>query len=302
MAEMIFYSTHPVMKSDAMRDEFRDLLTSLPEPKDYFAGRDGWFVEPPRNILVFSRRTPEEAMDGGVHVHQRFVFFWAVQGAGSIMVDGALLSLDAGQGLLLFPFQQHHFSTFGCKELLWFFVSFEVAEAPFLEPLRMRPVTISDEATGFLKRVIRAFHAGGKEAGDITAWLMLLLSRLVQAAGMRPATTGIHDSLIRNVVKLVYTCLDRPLSITEVADAVHVSASHLRREFSARMGISLGRFMLKARLNHALALLQTTDLPVGRIAEACGFGSVYAFSRAFRKEKGAAPSSCRVPGIRGGAT
>jgi len=53
--------------------------------------------------------------------------------------------------------------------------------------------------------------------------------------------------------------------------------------------------MLKARLNRTLALLQTTDLPVGRIAEACGFGSVYAFSRAFRKEKGAAPSSCRVP-------
>jgi transcriptional regulator GlxA family with amidase domain len=81
--------------------------------------------------------------------------------------------------------------------------------------------------------------------------------------------------------------------MAEVADAVHVSASHLRREFRARMGTSLGRFMAQARLNHAFSLLHSTTLPIGRIAELCGFDSIYAFSRAFHREKGCTPSSIR---------
>jgi len=117
----------------------RDILLSLPEPAEYFAGRDGWFTEPPRNILVFARKSPSETMDGGLHVHPRFVFCWCVEGGGSIMVDGALLSLEEGQGLLLFPFQQHHFSSFRGLGFLWVFVSFELENTAILGPLRLRP-------------------------------------------------------------------------------------------------------------------------------------------------------------------
>lgn len=275
--------------------EIRDILLSLPEPKDYFAGRDGWFAEPPHNILVFARRSPVAAMDGGLHVHPRFVFCWCVEGGATIMVDGVGLSLNAGQGLLLFPFQQHHFSSFRGQGFLWAFISFELGHAEILEPLRSRTVTLDGEACAALHQVVHSFHSD-LTAGPITAWLMLFLGGLATQVGTRrrATATGLSDPLIRDVAKLIYTRLDRPLSIDELADAVHVSASHLRREFRARMGISLGRFMTQARVNHALALLHTTALPVGRIAELCGFESIYAFSRAFRREKGSSPSSVRL--------
>jgi AraC-like DNA-binding protein len=298
---MIDYLTKAIMKKSQVDDDLLEMLRGMPEPMEYFAGRDGWFAEPPRNVLVFARKSPVAAMDGGLHVHPRFVFCWCVEGGGSIMVDGALLSLEVGQGLLLFPFQQHHFSSFCGKGFLWAFISFELENVDILEPLRLRLVGLGEGAHDKLKHLVRSFHAS-HETECISAWLMLLLGDLVKQAGARgrAQTSGAGDPLVRKVAHLVYSRLDHPLSIEQVADVVHLSASHLRREFRQRMGISLGRFMTQARLNHALSLLHTTSLPVGTVAEQCGFESVYAFSRAFRKEKGTAPSSCRVPGISGG--
>lgn len=59
--------------------------------------------------------------------------------------------------------------------------------------------------------------------------------------------------MIQKISKFVCTRLDQLLSINGLAEAVHVSASHLPREFRAWMGISLDRFMTQARLNHALS-------------------------------------------------
>jgi AraC-like DNA-binding protein len=269
---------------------FHKTLAALPVPDDYFRGNEGWFSEPAHNILLFSRNTTEEAMDGGLHLHHRFVFCWCLETVGSITVDGHMITLEPGQGLLLFPFQQHYFSSFQNRKILWAFVSFDLTEHPFLEPLRSTVVGIDDRAEEQLRHLAGAFSRGG---GEVGACLELLLGGLVEGGGLGKLKSSERgpDPRVQRVVRFVYEHLDRSLSVEDVAGVIHVSASHLRRMFRERMGISLGRFMLHARLNHARSLLHTTDLPIGRVAEACGFSSVYAFSRAYRKEQGIAPSA-----------
>lgn len=277
--------------------DFSEVLAALPVPREYFTGAAGLLVEPPRDILVFARRSREEVMDGGLHLHPRHVLCWCVAGGGTIMVDGALREIAPGQALLLLPYQQHYFTAFEGKRLLWVFISFALPEHRFLDVLRFRVVPVGARGRSRLERVVRSFLA---RDGEVAARLELALCLLVGQAGDEPPEArplqGKIDERIGKAVFFICQHLDQAHSVEVVAREVHTSLSHLRRLFSERMGISLGRFILKARLNHALALLHNTDLPVGRIAEACGFGSVYAFSRAFRKEKGAAPSSCRAPG------
>lgn len=246
---------------------------------------------------MFARRSREEVIDGGIHLHPRHVLCWCVEGGGAIMVDGSLREIAPGQALLLLPYQQHYFSAFKGKRPLWVFISFALPEHRFLDALRYRMVPVGARGRSRLERVVRSFL---DRDGEIAARLELALCFLVGQAERDPLDArqlqGKIDERIRKAVFFICQHLDQAHTVDEVAREVNTSPSHLRRLFSERMGISLGRFILKARVNHALALLHTTDLPVGRIAEACGFGSVYAFSRAFRKEKGVAPSSCRVPG------
>lgn len=269
-----------------------ETLRRLPVPDGYFTGLEGWFRSPPHDILMFSRQTPQDAMDGGLHLHHRFVLCWCVESPGSITVDGTILTLSPGQGLLIFPFQQHYFSSFQTSEILWAFVSFDLAEHPFLAPLRSTVVEINDGIRTHLGHLARAIQDAG---GDVAPHLELLLGDLVGHAerGSHGLPTRGPDQRLQNAVCHVYEHLGQALSVDDVAAKVHLSASHLRRLFRDRMGISLGRFMLQARLNHARSLLHTTDLPVGRISDACGFSSVYAFSRAFSKENGSAPSALR---------
>jgi AraC family transcriptional regulator of arabinose operon len=51
--------------------------------------------------------------------------------------------------------------------------------------------------------------------------------------------------------------------------------------------------MRESRLSEAAKLLQNSELNVSEIGEKCGFESLYAFSRAFRKAYGIPPRAYR---------
>lgn len=87
--------------------------------------------------------------------------------------------------------------------------------------------------------------------------------------------------------------MDSGPSVPEIARAVHVSPSHLRRLF-AEAGADAPLTEMR-RLQHQRAehLLRHTDLPLHQAAEACGFHSASDFSRVFRKATGHPPSKWR---------
>ncbi len=77
-----------------------------------------------------------------------------------------------------------------------------------------------------------------------------------------------------------------------LADTFHVSESTLRRRL-ASANTSLIGLVRDVRLETALGLLQTTNLPVGEVAQQCGWTSHSRFSAAFADRWGVAPSVVR---------
>ena len=275
----------------------------LPPPADYYAGAPGWTGEPPRNILVFRRRRARDARAGGIQMHPRHVLCLCLAGPGTLAADGTTFVLRPGHGLLLFPFQQHHLAGFATEAIDWLFVSFELAESAALERLHGRPFRLTATAQASLDRVVEAYraHLAGQthRGADITAWMMLLLGELAAAAesSERLAQDRMESpasARLRRAVRFVYANMREPFRIAACARAASLSASHLRRLFRQRLGCSLGRYVRQARVHQATALLHLTDLNVTEVAEACGFGSVYAFSRTYTAVTGRSPSARRV--------
>lgn len=56
------------------------------------------------------------------------------------------------------------------------------------------------------------------------------------------------------------------------------------------------RALREARLRHAARLLEATDLPVERVAQASGFVSPFHFHRVFRERFGMPPGAYRSGG------
>ena len=71
-----------------------------------------------------------------------------------------------------------------------------------------------------------------------------------------------------------------------------MSETTLRRRL-AEEGTGLREILQEARMNAALAMLQATDLQVGQIAAALGYGSASRFSVRFGVRFGFAPAQVR---------
>lgn len=89
--------------------------------------------------------------------------------------------------------------------------------------------------------------------------------------------------------RLVAQRPDADWNARSLAATFHVSESTLRRRL-ANTDISLIGLVRDVRLETALGLLQTTDLPVGEVAQRCGWASHSRFSAAFVERWGVSPS------------
>jgi AraC-like DNA-binding protein len=99
-------------------------------------------------------------------------------------------------------------------------------------------------------------------------------------------------NLKEQVVRLVANTPHGDWSINKIAKTLHISESTLQRKISS-FGITVHALINEVRLDFALSLLQSTDLPIGEISRRCGYESHSRFTAAFRQHFGYAPSYLR---------
>jgi AraC-like DNA-binding protein len=85
-----------------------------------------------------------------------------------------------------------------------------------------------------------------------------------------------------------------PLGVAEIAKAVDRSPAHLARAFRARFGTTIPHRLIARRVEHARYLLESTDLPIWRIAERVGIPDPQHFNKTVRRLTGASPSAIRA--------
>lgn len=91
--------------------------------------------------------------------------------------------------------------------------------------------------------------------------------------------------------------LNRPVPLEEMAQTSRMSRTSLIRFFRAAFGVTPVKYHLGLRIERAKELIQFSSAPITRISEELGFDSIHAFSRAFRRLEGVAPSFYRRNGL-----
>lgn len=85
-----------------------------------------------------------------------------------------------------------------------------------------------------------------------------------------------------------------PLDVAMIAAAVDRSPAHLARAFRARYATTIPHRLIARRVEHARYLLESTDLPIWRIAERVGIPDPQHFNKTVRRLTGASPSAIRA--------
>jgi LacI family transcriptional regulator len=82
-------------------------------------------------------------------------------------------------------------------------------------------------------------------------------------------------------------------SVEQICESVGVSRSTLDKLFLTHLGRPVAREISRIRLQRGEHLLRNTDLPLGQIAQRCGFSSATYFCRFFKRDTGLTPNAYR---------
>ena len=77
--------------------------------------------------------------------------------------------------------------------------------------------------------------------------------------------------------------------ISQIARALGISESGLRKKFKEKVSLSPTAYRLQYKMERAKYLLESTDLQVGQIADQLNFYDAACFCRAFRAVVGMTP-------------
>lgn len=101
------------------------------------------------------------------------------------------------------------------------------------------------------------------------------------------------DARLAEVLKWMLTRLDRTMSVADMARQAMMSPRTFARRFREATGTTPHAWVLEQRLDRAEKLLQTTDLPIRKIAVEVGFSSDSALRERFVRRRGVSPRDYR---------
>lgn len=264
---------------------------------------EGIFVERRRRRLNF-----EMVSD---HSHQYCELYYLVSGRCRIFLDHSLYRVEAGDMVLIPPLAIHR-TRYGIvqesERITIFFgreyldmmeaecgagtgeelfrkgkVAVEAGRRPYVEDLMMKlcgEQERMDRYSGMLKK----------------EYLLEVLAFLGRSGGMEERleeVTGAAEAAVQEAAQYIYHHYMDPLTLTEVAERVHMTPAYFSRKFKRVTGFGYKEYLNDVRLKEAARMLLETECSVTEIALACGFSDGNYFGDLFKKEKGISPRTYR---------
>ena len=102
-----------------------------------------------------------------------------------------------------------------------------------------------------------------------------------------------YSALIRRVLTYIDNDLSADLSLKTLASLTMTNPSYLSTVFKKETGHTLTEYVTEKRMEHAVFLLNATNMQIQTIASYCGIPDVCYFSKTFKKTFGKTPTEYR---------
>ena len=99
-----------------------------------------------------------------------------------------------------------------------------------------------------------------------------------------------YSNLIRKALIQIDMDLSGDLTLSTIAGLLDVNPSYLSTVFKKETGQTLTEYVTEKRIDHAIFLLNSTNLQIQTIAQYCGIPDVCYFTKIFKKHVGKSPT------------
>lgn len=110
------------------------------------------------------------------------------------------------------------------------------------------------------------------------------------------------DSTAHKIRRFINSNYSTALTLETIAREFGYTEDYITRLFKKEFGITPHKHLAGIRLEHALRLLNNTDLPIERVSEAVGYADFSSFWRAFKQKYSLSPGEIRKNRAHGSVT
>ncbi|MCO7524865.1 AraC family transcriptional regulator [Pseudomonas asiatica] len=167
--------------------------------------------------------------------------------------------------------------------------------------IELPPLTFSDDEiirTLYQSFILNCDWSDRTNHLQMSSCTLLLFSHLVKNYGStkwaEPSTRGgLSPSTLKQVIEWIEANLDKPQSISDLAEQANMSFYHFAHMFKTSTNVAPHQYVMDRRLARAMEMVKGTDLALTEISELLGFSSAAHFSSRFKSKFGVSPSLLR---------
>ena len=193
----------------------------------------------------------------------------------------------------------------GAKEILYrilailltqYLENFELLKISILELLiiltraAVEAGTRIEEVLGMKYRFITE-SANINDQETLCTWVVQLLEKLMD--GIYETRHAKNYQRLKKALEFIETRYGEPLTVEQIAKEVYISPSRLSHIIKTELGITLGDYISKVRIDKAKVLLKERELPISQIALEVGLPDQSYFTKVFKKVEKCTPKTFR---------
>ena len=236
------------------------------------------------------------------HFHSHVEITYLLSGKYSAVVDEVHYDLEAGDLMVVFPYQIHEYiSTDGTNREMVITATPEVFteyQVVIQNKLPHRPIIRASEITEECRMLLHWLYNTHSNDKDVLPLRKSLINTVFWYFIHRVELLETQSSPLQIFQRIVKYCndhyLEESLSLDSISLALGISKFHISRIISQKLKINFSTYVNTLRINHACNLLNTTDESITYIALECGYGTIRNFNRIFLKYMGQTPSEFKA--------
>ncbi len=268
---------------------------------------DGYYAYIRKGLLS---NYPNYAADS--HWHDDLEFISVLSGSMDYNVNGEILHIKSGQGIIVNARQIHYGFSVEHKDCEFYCIllhpmllcTSQHIDRDFVSPVlsdSSLPYVLLDSKTDWQREILSDIESmylcKDKKAAPLYVqnafyhiWIILSENALKEKRAKRQDR---NLSVLKDMLVFVQKNYADKITLQDIAKSGNVSKSTCLAIFKKYLQDTPTNYLIGYRLKRAIKMLKDSDLPITEIALEVGFGGVSYFAEIFRKNYGCSPSECR---------
>lgn len=230
------------------------------------------------------------------HMHRHPELLHVIEGSLAIEVNGRVEYATAGEYVLILSNQIHAFYSLS-QTLIDVCIFSEDWASAFFKKIQNKNIyqsvfNCSPRISAFIDSELFLCDGKKPDVFMLKSMLYAVLSEFLTQAQLVDTTTS-DKKVIELILKYVRENFTDNISLESIAEQSGYNKQYLSRQFHKNISLNFPSFVNLYRVDYAIELLRTSDLPITEIAYKSGFQSIRSFNRVFLKITGVFPKQIR---------